>query len=89
MEEDGGAAFPGDEVVRALLTAIATLEDLVSVGSDSNFALSTLEGIAHELGGMDAAEGRRFVAALERVAVAEPDRAAWIRGLPVALGPDC
>ncbi|WP_327293498.1 hypothetical protein [Streptomyces sp. NBC_01198] len=76
----------GDEVVRALLAAVATLEDLVGVGTGSQMALSTLEEIASELGVMDSAEGRSFVEVLERVAAAEPDRAAWIRGVPRALG---
>ncbi|MFD8593595.1 hypothetical protein ACFV1L_01170 [Kitasatospora sp. NPDC059646] len=85
VAEGSGSVVPGDGLVRALVTAIATLEDLVSVGQDSNLALSTLEDIAHELGSLEPAEGRRFVAALERLAVAEPERAAWIRGLPEAL----
>ncbi len=76
----------GDEVVRALLAAVATLEDLVKVGPDSQMALSTLEEIAFELGKMDSGEGRRFIEALDRVAAAEPDRAAWIRDIPSALG---
>ena len=46
----------GDEVVRALLAAVATLEDLVEVGRDSQMALSTLEEIAFELGKMDSEE---------------------------------
>ncbi|KIQ65203.1 hypothetical protein TR51_14585 [Kitasatospora griseola] len=86
VEEE--AVAQGDEVVRALLTALATLEDLVAVGHDARLALSTLEGVAHELGGMDAAAHRRFVDGLERIAAAEPDRAAWILGLPDALGLD-
>ena len=76
----------GDEVVRALLTAVATLEDLVAVGPDAALALSTLEGVADELGRMDSAARRRFVDGLERIAAEEPDRAGWIRGLPEALG---
>jgi hypothetical protein len=65
---------------------MATLEDLVEVGHDSHAALSTLEDIAHELGGMDSGERRRFGEALERVAGEEPGRAAWVRGVPDALG---
>lgn len=76
----------GDEVVRALLTAVAGLEDLVKVGPDSPTALSTLEEIAFELGTMGSGEGRRFLEALDRVAAAEPDRAAWIGDVPSALG---
>ncbi|MER7753635.1 hypothetical protein [Kitasatospora sp. NPDC097643] len=67
---------------------MATLEDLVAVGHDSHVALSALEEIAHELSGMDSRERRQFIAGLERVALEEPDRAAWIRGLPDALGLD-
>ncbi|MGI5139152.1 MULTISPECIES: hypothetical protein [unclassified Streptomyces] len=88
MSTLGEAVVQGDEVVKALLTALATLEDLGQVGHDSHMALSTLEGIASELGGMDSGERRRFLEALERVASHEPDRAAWIRGLPDALGLD-
>ncbi|MEU1616372.1 hypothetical protein ABZ479_03605 [Streptomyces sp. NPDC005722] len=80
--------MPGDEVVRALLTAVATLEDLVQVGHDAHTALSTLEGIASELGRMGPDERRRFLNALERVAADEPDQATWILGLPDALGLD-
>ena len=70
------------------LTAMATLEDLVEVGHDSHSALSTLEDIAHELGRMDSGERRRFIEVLERIAAEEPGRAAWIRGIPNALGLD-
>ncbi|MFD4603542.1 hypothetical protein ACFWPQ_36640 [Streptomyces sp. NPDC058464] len=86
--EEGEAVGQGDEVVRALLTAVATLEDLVEVGHDAHAALSTLEDIAHELGRMDSGERRRFTEVLERVAAEEPGRAAWIRGVPHALGLD-
>ncbi|MFF7213595.1 hypothetical protein ACFZAU_24165 [Streptomyces sp. NPDC008238] len=70
--------MPGDEVVRALLTAVATLEDLVQVGHDAHTALSTLSPD----------ERRRFLNALERVATDEPDQATWMLGLPDALGLD-
>ncbi|MEU4090616.1 hypothetical protein [Streptomyces aureus] len=86
--EEGGALVQGAEVVRALLTAIATLEELVQVGPESHSALSTLECIAHELGRMDAAERRRFNEVLEQIAGEEPARAAWVRGIPDALGLD-
>ncbi|MGY4976555.1 hypothetical protein ACWCYL_05210 [Streptomyces sp. 900105755] len=72
--------------MRALLTAVATLEDLAKAGPDAPMALSTLEEIAFELGRMDSGEGRRFTEVLDRVAAAEPDRAAWIRDVPSALG---
>ncbi|MFF5299868.1 hypothetical protein ACFY5F_10920 [Streptomyces sp. NPDC013161] len=75
-------------MVRALLTAVATLEDLAEAGHDSHAALNTLEDIAHELGGMDSGERRRFSEVLERIAAEEPGRAAWIRGIPRALGLD-
>ncbi|WP_158698017.1 hypothetical protein [Streptomyces prunicolor] len=75
-------------MVRALLTAVATLEDLVEVGHDSHAALSTLEDVAHELGGMNSGERRRFSEVLERIAAEEPGRAAWVRGVPHALGLD-
>ncbi|MFE0461254.1 hypothetical protein ACFW1A_18610 [Kitasatospora sp. NPDC058965] len=85
-DEAGETAVQGGEVVKALLAALATLEDLVTVGHDAHVALSTLEEIAHELGGMDAGERQRFIAGLGRVAAEEPGRAAWIRGIPDALG---
>ncbi|MGW1531107.1 hypothetical protein [Streptomyces aureus] len=75
-------------MVKALLTAMATLEAHIQVGHDSHMALSTLEGIAFELDKMDSGERQRFLDALERVASHEPDRAAWIRSLPGALGID-
>ncbi|MFF4542612.1 hypothetical protein [Streptomyces aureus] len=78
----------GAEVVRALLTAIATLEDLVQAGRESHSALSTMEGIAHELGRMDVAERRRFNEVLEQIAAEQPARAAWVRGIPDAFGLD-
>ncbi|MGQ4379750.1 hypothetical protein ACN6K9_002925 [Streptomyces sp. SAS_267] len=74
--------------MRALLAAVATLEDLVKVGRDSQMALNALEEVAFELGKMDAGEGRRFIEALEHVASAEPDRATWIQDVPSALGLD-
>ncbi|QKW18251.1 hypothetical protein HUT16_03480 [Kitasatospora sp. NA04385] len=86
--EEGEAVAQGDEVVRALLAAMATLEDLVTGGHDSHVALSTLEEMAYELGRMDAGEHQRFIEGLERVAAEEPSRAAWIRGIPDALGLD-
>ncbi|MEU4091827.1 hypothetical protein [Streptomyces sp. NPDC026673] len=73
-------------MVRALLTALATLEDLTRVGHDAHMALNALEGIAAELGGMDSGARLGFLGTLERVASHEPARAAWILGLPDALG---
>ncbi|MCX4404472.1 MULTISPECIES: hypothetical protein [unclassified Streptomyces] len=86
--DEGEGVVQGGGVVRALLTAIATLEDLVEVGDDSHLALSTLEDIADELGRMDPDERRRFIGALEHVASQEPSRADWIRGVPQSLGLD-
>lgn len=75
-----------DPVVRALLTAIATLEDMVQVIPESTMALSTLEGITSELGKMRPDERRTFIDALNRIAAEEPNHANWIHGLPRALG---
>jgi len=75
-----------DRIVKALLTAIATLEDLVQVIPESTMAMSTLEGIAFELGEMGPDERRTFIGALNRIAAEEPSRADWIHGLPHALG---
>ncbi|MEV6104250.1 hypothetical protein AB0M28_05965 [Streptomyces sp. NPDC051940] len=77
-----------DGVIRALLTAMATLQDLVAIGHDSHMALSTLEEISYELGRMDADERRHFIDGLERVAAQEPERAEWIRSVRRALGLD-
>lgn len=73
-------------MVTALLTALATLEDLTRVGSDAHMALNALEGIAAGLGRMDSGARLEFLETLERTASHEPARAAWIRGLPDALG---
>jgi len=78
----GGA----DRVVSALVTAIATLEDIVQLFPESSMALSTLEGIASELREMGPDERRRFFDALDQIAADEPDRADWIRSLPGAFG---
>lgn len=75
-----------DRVVRALLTAIATLEAIVELMPQSTMALSTLEGIAAELGEMEPDEHRTFIDSLSRIAAEEPDRANWILGLPRMLG---
>jgi hypothetical protein len=84
MEEH--AVSEADRVVRALLTAMAALEDIVQVNPESTMALSTLQGIAFELGEMGPDERRTFIDALNRIAAEEPDRANWIHGLPRALG---
>jgi hypothetical protein len=76
----------GDRVVRALLTAIATLEDIVQVIPESTMALSTLEDMAFVLGEMGADERRAFIDALNRIAAEDPDRGDWIHGLPRTLG---
>lgn len=75
-------------MVRALLAAVAILEDLVKVGPDSHMALSALKEIGFELSEMESEKTRRFFEALERVAAAERDRAAWIRDVPSAPGID-
>jgi hypothetical protein len=82
------ALMQGDEVVKALLVAMATLEDLVEIGHDSHMAMSTLEGISYELDEMEPGARQRFIEALARVATEEPGRAAWILGFPDALGLD-
>jgi hypothetical protein len=84
MEER--AMAKADRVVRALLTAVATLEDLAQLMPDSTTALSTLEGIAFELSEMETDEYQSFMTALNHIATEEPDRAEWIQGLPGALG---
>ncbi|MBY8882889.1 hypothetical protein [Actinacidiphila acidipaludis] len=86
MSAEAEDVLQGDEVVRALLAAVASLEDLAKVGPDARMALNALEEIAFELGRMDAEEGRRLVELLERVAAAEPEHAAWIQGVLNALG---
>ncbi|MGW4461103.1 hypothetical protein [Micromonospora sp. NPDC004704] len=77
----------GDQVVKALLTALAALEDFVEGRHDSHGALSAIEGVAYELGEMTPVEHQGFLDALARVAAEEePARAAWIQGIPGALG---
>ena len=75
-----------DRVVKALLTAIATLEDMIQLIPEPTMALSTLEGIAFDLGEMGPDERRAFIDALNRIAAEEPSRATWIHDLPRALG---
>jgi len=62
-------------LVKALLTAIATLEDLVDLMPESTMALNALEGIAYELGEMVPDEHQRFIDALKRIATEKPGRA--------------
>ena len=78
----------GDYVVRALLTAVATLGDMVDLDQDSSMALNALEGIAYQLSLMDSDERVRLLDALGRIALGEqePDHAEWIRNLPASLG---
>lgn len=75
-----------DRVVRALVTAIATLEDLVKLVPETTMPLSTLEEVAYELGEMAPAERQAFLDALTRIAAEDPQRAAWIAELPQNLG---
>jgi hypothetical protein len=75
-----------DGLARALLTALATLADLVQLMPESTMAISTLEGIAFELGEMGPEERAEFLEALDRIAREDPDRADWIRSLPGSLG---
>ncbi|MFF4341582.1 hypothetical protein ACFY00_16805 [Kitasatospora sp. NPDC001540] len=78
-----------DHVLRALCTAVATLEDALRApdGLEPRIALKTLEEIGDTLDGMDAAERREFAGALERVAAnGHPDLREWTRGLPDRFG---
>jgi hypothetical protein len=77
-------------VVRALLTAIAFLEDIADVDPDSSMPSNAIEGIAYDLGQMKPDERQRFLDAVEALAAEkaqneEFDRAAWIRNVPIAL----
>ncbi|MEU4713300.1 hypothetical protein AB0F73_06520 [Micromonospora purpureochromogenes] len=75
-----------DHLARALVTATATLVELVGPAGDAErAALNTLEEIAYLLGQMTADERQEFRDVLERVAAAEPERADFIRSLPGSL----
>ncbi|WP_165947325.1 hypothetical protein [Micromonospora sp. 15K316] len=78
-----------DHLAGALVAAAAILVEFVeSAGGAERGALNTLEEIAFRLAQMDSGERQEFRAALERIAAAEPDRAAFVRNLPGALGLD-
>ncbi|MEU6204237.1 hypothetical protein ABZ814_11690 [Micromonospora musae] len=76
-----------DHLAGALVAATASLVEFAeSAGGAERGALNTLEEIAYLLTQMDSNERQEFRAALERIAAAEPDRAAFVRNLPGALG---
>ena len=80
-----------DQVVGALLSAVATLETLLEMDRHSHIiAASTLESITQRLGAMSDEERREFQAAILRVAAAydrtEPGSGNWVRVLPRSLG---
>lgn len=76
-----------DYLAGALVAATAILVEFVeSAGDTQRGALNTLEEIGYLLGQMDSDERQQFREALERIAAAQPDRAAFIRNLPDALG---
>ncbi|MET7748695.1 hypothetical protein [Micromonospora sp. NPDC005367] len=76
-----------DHLARALVAATAILVEFVeSAGDSQRGALTTLEEIAYLLGQLDPDERQQFREALERIAAAEPGRAAFIRSLPDTLG---
>ena len=76
-----------DQLLKALLSVVATLEDAVKFGMDSHSALSALEGLGFDLDQMEALERREFAEAIERVAAAaDPEQREWIRSLPGNLG---
>lgn len=78
------------QVVKALLTAIAFLEDIADTDPDSSMPLNAIEGIAYDLDQMGPDERREFLESIETLAAdkelsGESDNAAWIRGVPTAL----
>ncbi|MFG2045737.1 hypothetical protein [Dactylosporangium sp. NPDC048998] len=79
-----------DRVVGALLTAIASLEDLAEFYSHEYMAINALEGIADELGQMSDGERHAFNAAVSRIADARDNNEAgtgdWVRNVPRSLG---
>ncbi|MET7395507.1 hypothetical protein ABZS66_18665 [Dactylosporangium sp. NPDC005572] len=79
-----------DRVVGALLTAMATLEDLAELYSHEHMAINALEGIAYQLGQMSDEERRDFDAAISRIADArdkdEAGTGEWIRNVLRSLG---
>ncbi|MEV4810736.1 hypothetical protein [Micromonospora avicenniae] len=72
-----------DHLAGALVAATAILVEFVeSAGDTQRGALNTLEEIGYLLGQMDSDDRQQFREALERIAAAQPDRAAFIRNLP-------
>jgi hypothetical protein len=79
-----------DPVVRALVAAIAVLEDLRELYSHEHMATNALEQIAYDLGKMNDEQRRDFEAAISRIADAHdreaPGTGDWVRDLPRKLG---
>jgi hypothetical protein len=87
--DKGGKLVTIEHLTRALLSAMAILEDLARSGQDSHAAVNALEGIGYELGQMSSDERREFVELLDRIAAAgSPEQAEWIRSVPQELGLD-
>jgi hypothetical protein len=78
-----------DYLAKALLLALAMLEDAAKVGMDSHMALNALEGMSYELDQMEAPERRELAEILDRIAAsADPAQREWIRAVPGNLGLD-
>jgi hypothetical protein len=79
------------QVVRALLAAIACLDDIAELDPASSMAGNALENIAYDLQQMEPGERRNFLEIIEAIAAdaaigGNSDRATWIREVPVSLG---
>ena len=78
-----------DYLAKALLSAVAMLEDAANVGMDPHMALNALEDISNELNQMGAPERRELAEILDRIAAsADPAQREWIRAVPQNIGLD-
>ncbi len=86
MTIEGLAMAVTDGLAKALLIALASLEDLAQQIPESASALKTLENIASELSEMEPDERVAFLDALDRAAAKDPAHAGWIQSLATSLG---
>ncbi|WP_157435898.1 hypothetical protein [Actinospica robiniae] len=78
-----------DYLVKALLSAVAMLEDAAKFGMDSHAAVNALEDMSHELDQMGASERRELAEIFDRIAAsADPAQQVWIRDVLQNLGVD-
>lgn len=74
-------------LLKALLSAVAMLEDAAKSGMDSHAAVNALESVGFELDQMGEPERLEFTEILERIATsADPAQREWVRNIPRNLG---